>query len=309
MFGTNTFAQAPFAALSGVFYASAIAEVASAADTTSALPNYLARIFEDVQASDQTSAQTSFFNSVVDTVVATDTPSALYFVGTSLSDSATVTDTALASVNFAVAFSNAASAADGISALPNYLARILEDVQAVDAAPIAGVDVNAQTDEVVVAQDDVLTSFSIFADLSAAAAASGISSADVTFAVSVEDAAATTTTSSARADFVAAAVEVVVAVGVLRSNARFPVSVFESAFGLDTLLGRELWEGIDDTQLADWTDILVPTTIEDIAVFGGGNFGVLPYAGNLTQRYDPNPVFWNEIDDTQDPDWTDIVAV
>jgi len=47
----------------------------------------------------------------------------------------------------------------------------------------------------------------------------------------------------------------------------------------------------------------------DFAVFGGANFGVLPYAGNPQQRYDPNPVFWNAVDDTQDTVWTDIVAV
>jgi hypothetical protein len=89
----------------------------------------------------------------------------------------------------------------------------------------------------------------------------------------------------------------------------FAVSVSESASGLDALLSRELWEQIDDTQVADWTDILNPTTIEDIAVFGGANFGVVSFAGDLQQRYDPNPVVWNEIDDTQGTTWTDIVAV
>ena len=94
-----------------------------------------------------------------------------------------------------------------------------------------------------------------------------------------------------------------------RSNVNFQASLSESAIGLDALLSRELWEQIDDTQVADWTDILNPTTIEDIAVFGGANFGVLSFAGDLQQRYDPNPVVWNEIDDTQGTTWTDIVAV
>jgi hypothetical protein len=95
----------------------------------------------------------------------------------------------------------------------------------------------------------------------------------------------------------------------LSTFATFSVAVSESVFGLDALLGRELWEDIDDTQAADWTDILVPTTIDSIAVFGDANFGGLSFAGNAEQRYNPNPVIWDEVNDTQDPGWTDIVAV
>jgi hypothetical protein len=123
-----------------------------------------------------------------------------------------------------------------------------------------------------------------------------------------ESAIAVDTTSSSVA-FQALLSESATALDTAQTLAIFNAAVSESAFGLDALLGRELWEPIDDTQGSIWTDVLVPTTIEDIAVFGGANFGVLSFAGNLTQRYDPNPVFWNEIDDTQDTIWTDIEAV
>jgi hypothetical protein len=208
MFGTSTFAQVPFAALSGTLYVRAVVETAFAADSVLAVANFAPRITESAQAADQTSSRFSIFSSVSDTAVATDSQSSLYFVGAS--------------------FSDAAVAADAQSSFAAFLASLTETAVAADA---------------------------------------------------------------------------------IRTSAAFPVAVFESLLALDTLLGRELWEQIDDTQTPDWTDILVPTTIEDIAVFGGSNFGVTSFAGNVTQRYEPNSVFWVQIDDTQDTVWTDIVAV
>ena len=70
-----------------------------------------------------------------------------------------------------------------------------------------------------------------------------------------------------------------------------------------------MWNDIDDTQVPGWTDILRPTTITSISVFGDANFGVLTFAGDDVTRYDPAGTTWIPIDDTQVPGWTVIEAV
>lgn len=153
------------------------------------------------------------------------------------------------------------------------------------------------------------TNFSVAASISETAVAIDTMTSSVVFPVQFSDAAVAQDQSRSAVNFLASLSESSIAQDSSYTYQAFLAAVSENAVGLDLLLGRELWEQIDDTQLAGWTDILVPTTIEDIAVFGGANFGVLSFAGNSTQRYDPNPVFWKQVDDTQDTVWTDIVAV
>jgi hypothetical protein len=93
------------------------------------------------------------------------------------------------------------------------------------------------------------------------------------------------------------------------ATAALLASVAENVQAADVLVGSFLWNDIDDTLIPGWTDILRPTTIEDIAVFGDANFGVIPFAGDVVTRYDPAGTTWSQIDDTQTPDWTVIDAV
>jgi hypothetical protein len=85
------------------------------------------------------------------------------------------------------------------------------------------------------------------------------------------------------------------------------------AFAGDSIItagpGATAWSQIVDTQTPDWTDILRPVTISEIAVFGDANFGVLSFAGDSVTNYPPSATAWLEIDDTQTPDWTVIDAV
>ena len=163
--------------------------------------------------------------------------------------------------------------------------------------------------ELVVVNDQPAVNFSVFSNVAEAVVAQDVNSASVVFPVSLAEAATASEALSARVDFLASVADTVTALDGFRANAVFPVAVFENLLVLDSLLGRELWEQIDDTQTADWTDVLRPTTIEDISVFGGANFGVLAFAGELRQAYNPNPVVWTQVDDSSDTTWTDIVAV
>lgn len=229
MFGTNAYAQAPFAAAGGNAFFVSISETVVAQDAFRAAATFAVQFSDSATAADTTAARFSIFSAVSEAATGSDTASSSFTVGASISEIATATDTL-----------------------------------------------------------DTNTVFPAQLSESAAALAQFVS--NVNFQVSLSESA-----TAQAIDFVAAQT--------------FAVSISEGVFALDSLLSRELWELIDDTQSAGWTDILVPTTIDDIAVFGGANFGVLTYAGNLQQRYDPNPVVWNEVDDTQDTVWTDIVAV
>jgi hypothetical protein len=43
-------------------------------------------------------------------------------------------------------------------------------------------------------------------------------------------------------------------------------------------------------------------------VFAGFSFGSMSFAGQLNTTYDPLPVSWTQIDDTQVPNWQEIVT-
>jgi hypothetical protein len=210
---------------------------------------------------------------------------------------------------FRASFADTALASETVSSVPNYAARVSEAAQAQDFDAVVGVVFTPFVAESAVGQDTTSSIFIIPADLTESAAAQDTPSANAAFPTQLSEAAALADTARSNPNFQASVAETVLALDAIRTAQTFAVSISESAFGLDTLLGRELWEDIDDTQVAGWTDILVPTTIDSIAVFGDANFGALSFAGNAAQRYDPNPVIWNEVDDTQDPGWTDIVAV
>jgi len=67
------------------------------------------------------------------------------------------------------------------------------------------------------------------------------------------------------------------------------------------------WTSINNAQLPDWTDVLLPVTIEQTAVFGGSNFGSVAFASSITAVYSVTATtVWNNINDTQTPGWTPI---
>jgi hypothetical protein len=81
----------------------------------------------------------------------------------------------------------------------------------------------------------------------------------------------------------------------------------ENITATDTILRRLLWEQIDDDQVPGWTDILRPETVEEIMTYGGSFFGDVSFASQFTIAFNPLPVLWTEVDDTQTANWTEVV--
>jgi hypothetical protein len=48
-----------------------------------------------------------------------------------------------------------------------------------------------------------------------------------------------------------------------------------------------------------WTDVIVPSTIEDYGGFAMGCFAELPFSGGLLVEFFPDTVQWTPIDTTQ----------
>jgi len=69
------------------------------------------------------------------------------------------------------------------------------------------------------------------------------------------------------------------------------------------------WTQINDNQTPGWTDILRPAQVQSIAVYGGANFGVISFAGEITLTVPPAADLWNNVDDNQTPGWTPIDTV
>lgn len=229
MYGTNSLAQAPFAATGGNAFTASVSESAVAQDVLAAAVNFAVQFSDSATAADAVASQFSIFSSVSEAAQGADTTSASFLAGASVSEIATVSGVPAAIAAFLALNSETVTASDSIFSVPNYAIQVAEGAQAF--AFDAAVEINVLA------------------------------------------------------------------------------NVAESVSALDTPSSRELWELIDDTQNSVWVDILVPITVQDIAVFGGGNFGTLAFAGNLNEAFNPNPAVWNEIDDTQNTTWTDIVAV
>jgi hypothetical protein len=101
--------------------------------------------------------------------------------------------------------------------------------------------------------------------------------------------------------------ESVTATDTVQTAATVIAQIQENIAATDVILRRLLWEQIDDDQVPGWTDILRPQLVESVMTFGGAFFGDVAFASAYTQDINPNPVFWVEINDTQTPNWTEVV--
>jgi hypothetical protein len=70
---------------------------------------------------------------------------------------------------------------------------------------------------------------------------------------------------------------------------------------------RLLWELIDDDQNPNWTSVIPTFTINDVATFGGMVFGDVSIAGQFNETWSPANPQWTQINDTQTPNWTEVV--
>jgi hypothetical protein len=114
----------------------------------------------------------------------------------------------------------------------------------------------------------------------------------------------------------------------MSAAATFPVSVSESATGTDAFAAaaqvigqiqesvtaadafyaRHLWELIDDSQNAQWSDVLKAQTLNSVATFGGMGFAEIAYTSALTLSWYPAPTTWSGISTTQSAGWTSVIV-
>ena len=182
-----------------------------------------------------------------------------------------------------------AAASDSLASLPTYAAQFIDTVSSQDASGTQFV-VYADVIEAVSGADTTFALYEINAFVFDAAFGLDVLTSVPTYSTRVSEA-----TSIRDTD--------------ISSLPTYAARIAESTSVADSLLGQPLWVLIDDSQTPGWTDLLIPTIIDDIAVFGGASFGTVSFAGALRQNYNPNPVVWNPINDTQDAEWTNIAAV
>jgi hypothetical protein len=132
-------------------------------------------------------------------------------------------------------------------------------------------------------------------------------SSSTTLPAAISEAASVADTTSSLPNYACSVPESVTATDSVTTAASVIAQIQENITATDTILRRLLWELIDDDQTPSWTDITIPTTINDIATFGGMHFGDVSFAGQFNQSWIPNTERWTQIDDTQTPNWTEIV--
>jgi hypothetical protein len=132
-------------------------------------------------------------------------------------------------------------------------------------------------------------------------------SANTIFPVSTSDAASVADANSAAHTAPCSVSESVTATDTVQTAATVIAQIQENITATDTILRRLLWEQIDDTEVAGWTDILQPQVVSQVMTFGGAFFGDVAFASAYTQDINPNPVLWVEVNDTQTPNWTEVV--
>ena len=222
---------------------------------------------------------------------------------------------ALAQQPFAtsVGFYYTASTADTIRAVAQIAAQAAYTTQVQEFA--TGRDTVAATSvflvtapEIVVGFDraDTLHSFSTFT--SDAARLSDSNAARITATVLANEIAAPLDAALPSVGMPAVAAEGAGALDAVGASADFAVLAVEAAVALDVLVCRFLWEPIDDSQSAGWTDVLPSVTISEIGTFAGSTFAGFPYAGTYSRTFSPYVTPWTPINNDQTPGWTQVNA-
>jgi hypothetical protein len=310
MYGTSAYAQAPFASAGGNTFQVSVSESASALATFSSVPNYAVSFAASASSTDTTASSFLVQSNIAETASSQDTTTASFQIGTNVVETASSSDSFSAAASFLASTLNTASSTANFSSLPNYAVSVQEAASgniSTSATPTYAANVLLTASSA----DETVCTFAFLANVDETTDAADTLNTQLIYPNSVSEAAILVESPvSASANF---AVSVVAhslsTVSSFIATSNFACTVVETGASQDIFFGRFLWNDIDDTQIPGWTDILQPKIIEDIAVFGGSNFGVLAYTAELRQNYNPNPATWNPVQDQQVPNWTDIPTV
>jgi hypothetical protein len=144
-------------------------------------------------------------------------------------------------------------------------------------------------------------------DIAESSTSTDTPSSNTTFPAAISDAASVADATSSLPNYACSVPESVAATDNLTNAASVIAQIQENITATDTILRRLLWEQIDDDQVPGWTDLANPTTINDVATFGGMFFGDVSIAGQFSRTWIPDTEHWTQINDTQTPNWTEVV--
>jgi hypothetical protein len=228
--------------------------------------------------SDAVSASFAFNVSFSDTATGSDAVSASFAFNVSFSDTATASDTILGGLLYSCDFSDTVTASDSIAGSLIYTSDIFESATGSDALSAASIFPVAFSDTAT--GSDALSAQMVFATaVSELATGADALSALVIFVSSVSETALVLDTPSVAASIfnvslseLASGLDAVDAAGSI-----FNVSLSETGAITDVVVGGYLWNPVDDTQSANWQ--------------------------NVVTAQSPG---WVQINDAQSPGWTEI---
>ena len=310
MYGTSAYAQAPFASAGGNTFQVAVSESASALATFSAAATFSTAFTASASSTDTTAASFLVQTNISETASSLDATASSFQIRSSVSETASISDGYSATASFLASTLNTTSSTANFSSLPNYAVSVQETASSAfttASTPTYAANVLLTASSA----DETVCTFAFLADVNETTDAADTLNTQLTYPNMVSEAAILVESPvSASVNFAVSVVaQSLSTASSFIATSNFACTVVETGTSQDIFFGRFLWNDIDDTQIPGWTDILQPQIIDDIAVFGGANFGVLAYTAELKQNYNPNPATWNPIDDTQSPNWTDIPTV
>jgi hypothetical protein len=205
----------------------------------------------------------------------------------SLSDSASSVDSIAVAANFAVSYADGASAAaQDFDVTQNFNAQYSESASGVEA---------------------ITASFAYNTAVYETASGSEPITAALQLPATITEAASAADTLTSLPDYAVAIIEGIIASDSPTTSSSVRAAIIEALTATDVNTRRLLWEDIDDDQVPGWTDIIRPQIINVVMAFGDGFFGDVSMAGSDSQAWIPDTARWTEINDDQNPGWTDIV--
>lgn len=312
MFGTVAFASAPYAAAGGNVYQAVVSELVQAADVLSAQANFAVSFSDSAMGADGTFTSHVVLASFTDAAGAADAASSSYQIQSAVSELTTAAATPTALVTFGASASDTATATDTNTSVPTYATQVTETVNALDSAPSATPVYAATLADSAQAADATSSIFVFPCVYDETVTASTAQSAQAQFPTVVYESALGTGVNYSAATFNVALADNAQAIQnatAIVAAVAFIATISENVAAIDATLAQFLWNDIDDDQNAEWTDILQPRIVYDVATFGSFNFGVTSFAGSFDTPFNPLPATWSEIDNSQIPDWIDIDAV
>jgi hypothetical protein len=255
-------------------------DTATGADTVSAGPAFNVSFSDTATGADTVAVAASTFGAAIsDTATGADAVSSTGTFNVSVSDTATSADTvAVAASTFGAAFSDTATGVDAFSATAAFSAAFSDTATGADSL-LAGLSFSAAFSDTATGADAVSTIATLGVEFSDAATGADAVSAAATLNVFFSDTASgldapAVAASTFNASFSASAIgQDTPAV----AGSTFSVSLSETGAITDVVVGGYLWNPIDDTQSANWQNVITAQS--------------------------PG---WVQINDAQGPNWVEI---